>query len=121
MGCRSTFAAMRSFKTISVFAFLLFLFCLSARSQTTLNVKDFGAIGDTVRFSINTVSHSTVVSVAGTNTFSSADIGKVIEVFRAGPWVRSKVWGLIVTQQDIICLITNVSEATNLSLTIPCG
>src|ERR1700722_20931529 len=105
---------------------LLYLFCLlltvfSTRAQTSLNVTDFGAVGDAVQFQVNTVSNSTVVSVAGTNTFSSTDVGKVIEVFRAGPWVSYSNWGMVVTQQDIICLITNVSNGTNLSLSIPCG
>ena len=89
--------------------------------QTNLDVTDFGAMGDAQEFTVNTVSNSTVVTVNGTNTFSSADIGKVIEVFRAGPWVYYSNWGPVVTQQDIVCLITNVSEGTNLSLSIPCG
>jgi hypothetical protein len=93
----------------------------SSRAQTNLNVTAFGAVGDAVQFSVNTVSNSTVVSVAGTNTFSAADVGKVIEVFRAGPWLTYSNWGAVVTQQDIICLITNVSHGTNLSLSIPCG
>ena len=100
---------------------LLCLFCLSVKSQTVLNVTNFRASGDAIRFFVNTVSNSTVVSVAGTNTFSSADVGKVIEVFRAGPWVTYKDWGPVVTQQDIICLVKNVSNGTNLSLTVPCG
>ena len=105
---------------------LVFIFCIFdssslARGQDTLNVTNFGAMGDAVQFSVNTVSNSTVVSVAGTNTFTSADVGKVIEVFRAGPWITYSNWGVVVTQQDIICLITNVSEGTNLSLSIPCG
>ncbi len=94
--------------------------CFSARSQTVLNVKDFGANGDAVRFSVNTISNSAVVSVAGTNTFSSADVGKVIQVFGAGPWIHFH-GGLVVTQQDIVSLITKVSDGTNLSLSIPCG
>src|SRR5580658_5147516 len=89
---------------LKVLGLLLCLSCFSAKSQTVLNVANFGARGDVVRFSVNTVSNSTVVSVAGTNTFSSADIGKVIEVFRAGPWVTYN-GGVVVTQQDIICLI----------------
>src|ERR1700722_10592139 len=89
---------------------------------TALNITDYGAVGDGVKFSVNTVSNSTVVTVAGANTFSSADVGKVIEVFGAGPWVSYSNWGAVVTQQDIVCLITNVSaDGTSLSLSIPCG
>ncbi len=90
-------------------------------TATTLNVADFGAIGDATSFTVSTISNSTVVSVVGTNIFSSADVGKVIEVFRAGPWLSYSNWGVVVTQQDIICTITNVSQGTNLSLSIPCG
>ena len=104
---------------ICALGFLLSVF--STRAQASLNVTDFGAAGDAVQFSVNTVSNSTVVSVAGTNVFSPSDVGKVIEVFRAGPWLTYSNWGVVVTQQDIVCMITNVSDGTNLSLSIPCG
>jgi len=109
---------------------------MSCRAQTTLNVTNFGAMGGAVQFHVNTVSNSSVVSVAGTNVFSAADIGKVIEVFGAGPqlqfsndppWSVTTLYGsnpnngTVVTQQDIICLVTGVSNGTNLSLSIPCG
>src|SRR5580658_7245411 len=84
--------------------------CFSGKSQTILNVANFGARADVVRFSVNTISNSTIVSIAGTNTFSPSDVGKVIEVFRAGPWVTYRNWGAVVTQQDIISLITKVSD-----------
>ena len=107
---------------VSVAGLLLFVF--SAKSQTVfLNVTNFGARGDTIAFSVNTVSNSAVVSVAGTNTFSPADVGKVIEVFHAGAWITYRNWGAVVTQQDIVCLIKNVSDGTNLTLSVPypCG
>ena len=94
---------------------------VSIANQTNLNITDFGASADAVKFFVNTVSNSYVVSVAGTNTFTTNDIGKVIEVFGAGPWVTYSNWGPVVTQQDIICSITNVTDGTNLTLTIPCG
>lgn len=100
--------------------FLFSAFCFSGRAQATLDVSRFGAVGDAECFSVSTVSNSTVVSVTGTNRFSSADVGKVIEVFRAGPWIYYKS-SAVVTQQDIICLVTKVSDGTNLSLSIPCG
>ena len=102
------------------FCILLFVFCFSAKSQTVLNVKDFGARGDAIQFSVNTVSNSTIVSVTGTNRFSAADVGKVIEVFRAGLWVRYH-GAIVVTQQDTLSMITKVSDGTNLSLGFPCG
>jgi PKD repeat protein len=105
---------------IALFFCLIYGAAIRVRSQAVLDVTDFGARGEAVCFSVNTVSNSTVVSVAGTNRFSSAEIGKIIEVFRAGPTVMFN-GGVVVTQQDIICPITNVANGTNLSLTIPCG
>ena len=99
---------------------LLAGFRISSQAQTSLNVTNYGAVGDTVRFSVNTVSNSPMVTVNGTNIFSSADIGKVIEVFRAGPLVYYQS-NLVVTQQDIIDTIKNVSNGTNISFSIPCG
>src|ERR1700722_13554964 len=108
--------------SLLICAFCFFLSVFLTRAQTSLNITDYGAVGDGVKFSVNTVSNSTVVTVAGANTFSSADVGKVIEVFGAGPWVSYSNWGAVVTQQDIVCLITNVSaDGTSLSLSIPCG
>jgi PKD domain len=108
--------------SLLICAFCFFLSVFLTRAQTSLNITDYGAVGDGIKFSVNTVSNSTVVTVSGTNTFSSADVGKVIEVFGAGPWVSYSNWGAVVTQQDIVCLITNVSaDGTSLSLSIPCG
>ncbi|HEU5397526.1 MAG TPA: hypothetical protein VFV81_10175, partial [Verrucomicrobiae bacterium] len=91
------------------------------RGQSVLNVTDYGAVGDAVQFSVSTVAGSPVVTANGTNTFTSADIGKVIEVFRAGPQVYYN-GNLIVTQQDIICTVQDVSsDGTSLTLSIPCG
>ena len=111
----------KSLGFLSIFYWLLIFGTMTTcHAQTSLNVTNFGARGDAVQFSVNTVSGSTVVSAAGTNTFSSADIGKVIEVFRAGPLVNYD-GGVVVTQQDIVSLITGVSNGTNLSMSIPCG
>src|SRR5215469_16181141 len=107
--------------SLSVFNWLLFFgMAIPGRAQTTLNVENFGARADAVQFSVNTVSNSTIVSVKGTNIFSSSDVGKVIEIFGAGPWVYYG-GSTVVTQQDIICTITNVTQGTNLWISIPCG
>lgn len=94
---------------------------VSSDVPTNFNVLNFGASGDLVKLTVRTASNSPVVSVIGTNRFSAADIGKVIQVFRAGPWITYSNWGPVVTNQDIICTITNVSNGTNLWLSIPCG
>ena len=99
-------------------------FRISGQAQTSLNVANYGAVGNAVRFSVNTVSNSPMVTVNGTNVFSSADIGKVIEVFRAGPWMyisNNPACGIFTTNQDTICLITNVTNGTNLWSSIPQG
>lgn len=86
-------------------------------TTSNINVTDYGAVGDAVRFTVQTTSNSPMVSVIGTNRFSSADIGKVIEVFRAGPWLRfnnNPTGAVVVTNQDTICVITNVTNGTNL-------
>jgi len=112
----------RNHLSLLICVFSLFLSAFSTRAQASLDATDYGAVGDGIKFSVNTESNSTVVTVSGTNTFSSADVGKVIEVFGAGPWVSYSNWGAVVTQQDIVCLITNVSsDGTSLSLSIPCG
>src|SRR5438046_6453384 len=108
-------------------------FKISSQAQTSLNVTDYGAVGDAVRFSVNTVSNSSIVQAVG-QTFSSADIGKVIEVFRTGPWTYYNTHpangqivftngsgGIFSTQQDTICLLTNVVNGTNLYLSIRQG
>lgn len=93
----------------------------NSSGDPAISVASYGAVGNAISFSVHTVSNSVIASVLGTNTFSSADIGKIIEVFRAGPWVTYSNWGVVVTQQDILCTITNVVNGTNLFMTIPAG
>jgi hypothetical protein len=87
-------------------------------AQITLNVKDYGAKGDAVQFYVNTVSNSVVVTT--TNQFSGADIGKTIEVFRVGkPTYGKNSYGVITNDnQDLIAVITNVVDGTNLYLNV---
>jgi hypothetical protein len=77
-----------------------------SQAQTTLNVTNFGARGDAVQFFANTTSNSVVVTT--TNHLSNSDIGKVIELFGAGPL------GTSTNHQDLLATITNVVNATNL-------
>lgn len=91
---------------------------ISSQAQAVLSVTNFGAHGDAVQFYVNTVSNSTVVTT--TNPFSSADIGKTIEVFGVGKTtfginsygVQTNGW------QDVIAIVTNVVNATNLYLNV---
>ena len=85
----------------------------SSQAQTTLNVTNFGARGDAVQFYVNTTSNSTLVTT--TNQLSSADIGKVVELFGAGPL------GTSTNHQDLLATITNVVNATNLYISQVAG
>ncbi len=78
--------------------------CLLAQSAT-LNVADYGAVGDAVQFYGNSTSNSVVITT--TNTLSEADVGKSIQVFGCGPVTVAP------NCQDLIATITNVVSGTN--------
>jgi len=81
-----------------------------------LNVNSYGAVGDAVTFNVNTVSNSATVTVNGTNTFTSSDVGKLIEVFTAGA-----NFSVGCSNQDILDTITSVSaNGTNITFSTPC-
>jgi len=92
---------------------------VSVRAQTSANVTDFGAVGDAVQFYVNTTAKSSMVTT--TNQFSSADIGKTIEVFKVGvQTVGINSYGINSTNRlDLIATITNVVSGTNLYLSVP--
>jgi hypothetical protein len=78
------------------------------QAQTSLNVTNFGAWGDAVQFFVNTTSNSAVVMT--TNQLSSADVGKAMELFGAGPYTTPT------NNQDLVAIISNVSNGTNITL-----
>ena len=80
---------------------------LSESGANNAKCHKFWRGGDAVQFFANTMSNSVVVTTA--NQFSSADIGKVIELFGAGPL------GTSTNHQDLLSTINNVVNATNLS------
>lgn len=93
------------------------LFCaLSIHSQTVLTVTNYGAVGDAVQFFVNTASNSVVVTT--TSLFSSADIGKAIEVFGVGIQTSGiDSFGHTTNgNQDMVATITNVVRGTNVYL-----
>jgi hypothetical protein len=86
----------------------------SLQAQTmTVSVADYGAQGDAVQFWVGTTSGSPVITT--TNQLSSADIGKAIEVFAAGPATGP------VNNQDLIATITQVINGTNVTISLPAG
>ncbi len=92
---------------------------ISVHAQTSASVTDFGAVGDAVQFYVNTTAKSSIVTT--TNQFSSADIGKTIEVFKVGvQTVGISSYGINITNHiDLIATITNVVNGTNLYLSVP--
>jgi hypothetical protein len=103
--CLPTNAALRRAPLRTLVACLLGSSCLLAQAAT-LNVADYGAIGDAVQFYGNSTSNSVVITT--TNTLSEADIGKSIQVFEAGAITVAPEC------QDLIATITNVVNGTNL-------
>lgn len=85
---------------------MLCFIIITGYSQTTLNVTDFGAVGDAVQFYGNTVSNSVVITT--TNVLSVSDIGKSIQVFDAGEITTAPEC------QDMVATITNVVDGTNI-------
>ena len=56
-------------------------FGISSQAQNTLNVTNYGAIGDAVKFYVNTISNAVVFTT--TNQLPNSAIGEAIEVFYA--------------------------------------
>jgi hypothetical protein len=80
--------------------------------QQVLNVTNFGAIGDAVKFFANTTSNSVMVTT--TNPIPSSAIGEAIEVFAAGVPTTSS------NNQDLVTSIANVVNGTNITLSLAC-
>jgi hypothetical protein len=79
---------------------------ISSQAQNTLNVTNYGAIGDAVQFYVNTISNSVVVTT--TNQLPNSAIGEAIEVFAAG------VPTTATNNQDLVATITNIVNGTNI-------
>ncbi len=99
---------------------LLLLVCLlvfglgiSSQAQNTLNVTNYGAIGDAVQFFVNTSSNAFVFTT--TNQIPNSAIGEAIEVFGAGVPTTS------VNNQDMVATITNIVNGTNIYVSQYCG
>ena len=89
-----------------------------SQAQSVLNVTNYNAKGDAVQFYVNTVSNSVVVTT--TNHFSSADVGKTIEIFGVGKSTYGvNSYGVTTNgNQDLIAKVVNVMNATNIYLSI---
>lgn len=83
-------------------------------------VTNYGAMPDLTNFTCATVSNSVVVGTPY-NWNANATIGKCIEIFRAGPQVTYQVTNLVVLTNDILAFVTNVSNGTNLLVSVTPG
>ena len=81
----------------------------------TLKVTDFGARGDAVQLLVSTTSNSPVISVSGTSRFGSADVGKLVLLFGAGPYTTPT------NNQDLVATITAVSGPRSVTLSLRAG
>ena len=81
----------------------------------TLNVTDFGAVGDAVQTLANTTSNSTAVTLPPSNQLSGSDVGKLIELFGAGPVTSGA------NNQDLVATIVAVTNGTNVTISVPTG
>lgn len=108
---------------------LLFLgYGISGQAQiATLNVTNFGAIGDCANITVNVTSNSAVVVT--TNQFSSADVGKVVQLFSGGYFAIlttntpffGNYRGTPTNHQDLVATILSVANGTNVTISSVCG
>lgn len=80
-------------------------------SAATVNLTDFGAVGDKVNCIVATTSNSTSVTVTSTNLFTAGSIGSLLLVLTGGATTTT------IYHQDYIGTITGVSAGTNLTVT----
>ncbi len=85
---------------------------ISVQAQNTLNVTNYGAVGDAVQFFANTVSGSVVVTT--TNAIPDSAIGEAIELFGCGAVTVAPYC------QDMVATILNVVDGTNIFVSQTC-
>ncbi len=90
---------------------------ISSQAQLSLDVANFGAKGDCAQIWVSTVSNSTVVTCSS-NIFTTADIGKTIELFAVGKMNTGlNVNNVRVTApQDLIAIITDVVNENTINI-----
>lgn len=82
-----------------------------AGQSLELNVADFGAMGDAWTGIVTTVQGSETVTFSAADQEVSPTTNGIIEIFGAGPNV-SYNGSLVVTQQDLVAIITNMAFQT---------
>lgn len=87
----------------------------SSAAASTLCVTNFGARGDAFETLGGTVKGSPVVHLLSTNQFSSADVGKLLLLFGAGPASTPT------NQQDLVAKVVSVKRRTEVTISAPAG
>jgi hypothetical protein len=89
-------------------------FGISSRAQNSLNVTNYGAIGDAVQFYVNTTSNSVLVTT--TNQLPLSAIGDSIEIFGAGTPVviPPSTFPSSSNNQDMVATILGIVPGTNI-------
>lgn len=87
-------------------------FAIPSEAQNTLNVADYGAVGDAVQISVSTVSNSPSI-ICLNNIFTTADVGKTVELFGVGSPTSGG------NHQDLIATITSVVSGTTVNISPP--
>ncbi len=114
-------------------AILLFSGCVA--QAATLNVTNYGVLGDYREVWVSTTTNS--ATIVTTNEMTSADIGKTLQLFGAGYYARLHNGGLGGTtptnhfngnyqstptnHMDMVATIVSVSNGTNIGLDVACG
>jgi hypothetical protein len=86
-----------------------------AQAQTLINVTNVGLRGDAVLTTCTTASNSTTVVLAGTNSLSTADAGKLILLFGVGPSTSGT------NHQDLIAQLVSLINSTTAVISQPAG
>ncbi|HEY1662542.1 MAG TPA: hypothetical protein VGI03_09005 [Verrucomicrobiae bacterium] len=106
---------MKHFKAIAALSLaelFLLIFTGLVSAQNTLNITNYGAMGDAVQFFVNTTSNSTLVTTS--NALPRSAIGETMEVFGAGTPTTSS------NNQDLVTSISSISDGTNITLSTAC-
>lgn len=93
------------------FLTLAALILLVATQAATLDVTDYGAVGDAIKTHADASDGNVVLALDPTNSLSVADVGKYVELFGCGPSTGSG-------NQDLITTIASVSSGTNVTLSV---
>jgi len=96
-------------------------------SAATLNITNYAGIGDCAHITVSVTTNLAVIHT--TNTFTGADVGKLMQLFKAGYFASlsstgnfsGNYQGTPTNHQDMVVEILSVSDGTNVTISAPCG